>query len=221
VRDCIFHYCQINPVEAGIILNRNIWKFWDSYVSDSLIEFGADVNAKYRDEDLSSLLQAILWSASLSTIHKLLEHGADYYAYRPVYANVTYTTLMMALFEGDSEISSLLMEKFPEDAVLTMEALNTMEKEFSEKRYPRGISYVVKSTTLSEMSAFYSLPEIKRAKQILINIQVQQSIETVDRISNNHYRFFNQSQSVPQTQKEFVNESKIDSAQDAPSIKKT
>jgi hypothetical protein len=135
VRDCIFHYCQYEPIGAGKLMNQHIWKFWNSFTTDCLIEYGADVNVKFNDAAYPTLFQALRWNASAYTVRRLIEAGADYDAYQETRAGASFTIMLVAALSSSAEVLATLAEMLPGKAVSTLLMLDEMLNDESGAQY--------------------------------------------------------------------------------------
>jgi hypothetical protein len=126
VRDCIFHYSQHNPEGAGKLLNQHIWKFWNSFTTDCIIEYGGDVNARFTDAAYPTLFQALRSNASPYTVQRLIEAGADYDAYQEIRADVSFTLMLVAALSSSAEVLAIVVEKFPGKVAETLQTFEAM-----------------------------------------------------------------------------------------------
>jgi hypothetical protein len=177
VRDCLFHYCQYNADGAGQLLNQHIWKFWNSYTTDCLIEYGANVNIKFNDAVHSTLIQALRWKASAYTVQRLIEAGANYHDYQASCEGVPYRTMLVAAFYSHIDVLKIIVEKFPDEINATLQSLNTMLDDTSGVQYSCKFSdgrILLKGNETEKL--YYEQHEILAAKaHLLIAISENQN----------------------------------------------
>jgi hypothetical protein len=78
MREIIFHYCLNFPVEAGIILNDNIFSEKTQFLQ-AMIESGADIHIGRRER--STFAKAIYYCRNDNIINSLFEKDIDYKAF--------------------------------------------------------------------------------------------------------------------------------------------
>ncbi|MDR3492596.1 MAG: hypothetical protein P4M12_11265 [Gammaproteobacteria bacterium] len=170
VRDCIFHFSQIHPNEAGKLLSKNIWKFWKKYPTECLIEYGANLNIKHEDNPYSLLLVAVRSGASLIIVSKLIDNGSDYYAYVEHRHGVEYTVMLIAALESSTDILSLLAEKFPTEVEKTLLTLTIMQREYAENKYSCTFINETQAYADNKLREYYQKAEIDSAYNKLYKI---------------------------------------------------
>jgi hypothetical protein len=149
--------------------NQHIWKYWNSFTTDCLIEYGADVNLKFNEAAYPTLIQALRWSASAYTVQRLIEAGANYKGYEISCEGVRYTTLLVAAFYSHVDILKIVVEKFPDAINDTLSSLNTMLDDISGVQYSCrfGDSKILLKGTNTE-KLHYERAEILAAKVHLL-----------------------------------------------------
>jgi hypothetical protein len=191
MRDCIFHYCQHNPQEAGRILNQNVGKFWNGFVTNCLIEYGADLNAIYNDSFYPTLLQYIKFNSDETTLRKLLEKGANCHAYKEEHEGVTYSLMLVAALDGDEDVITVLAEKFPEEVEKTLKLLEVMQTKKEAKFRCAIHETIYLSSENGERKMYYTPEEIVIAQVKLKRIAMQNTSQVYASASKeNQHHFF-------------------------------
>jgi hypothetical protein len=179
VSDCISEYCHYNPLEAGKILNKNINKFWNTFVTECLIDSGADVNQIYSEKYFPTLLQAIKSNSKKSTIHKLIQHGANYDAYQENHEGITYTIMLITALENNREALEILIEQFPHEVEKTNQSIKKMlEKNINFPCALRDTTYNITVNGIKKI--YYGQKDIATAKILMEAISSNKSIDKID-----------------------------------------
>ncbi|GEM_PF-5502983 len=177
VRDCIFHFTNIKPNEAGKIVNQNMWKFWKRYPTECFIEYGANLNIKHEDESYFTLLQAIRWSASPFMVSRLVDNGADYHACSEIRHGIEYTLMLIASLKADKEILNLLVEKFPEEVKKTFVSLEKMKHEFAENKFSCTFKDEVEKDSNNQQRLYFTRYEIDTAyNDLMTAAQINENV---------------------------------------------
>lgn len=169
VRDCIFHFCQNNAENAGKLLNKHIWRFWHNDISEYLIEYGADVNAKFSEEKSSTLYQAVRWCAAPTTIRHLIDHKADYASCANKINDVTYSVMMLAALEHDKEGVRVLIEKFPKEVQPALDTFKQMLEDYADNKFLLDTKDGWRIIGGKEQ-LFYTFDEIKNARILVTEV---------------------------------------------------
>ncbi|MDR3477966.1 MAG: hypothetical protein P4M14_08040 [Gammaproteobacteria bacterium] len=179
VHDVVFHFCQSNAEAAGKLLNKNIWKFWHSDISDLFIKYGADVNAKPSSTAKSTLFQAIRSSNPIYVIRHLIEKGASYQDCEQEVAGQKYPLMLVAALQCVPEVLAVLGEKFPREIEATLQLLNGMLSIYEENKFSLNFGdYQAKPITRDDLL---------KAEQSLLQMQLRQSVYAGRSIFNNGF----------------------------------
>jgi hypothetical protein len=168
VHDMLFHFCQNDAAEAGKVLNKSVWKFWHSDISDRLIQYGADVNAKSSSTTQSTLFQAVRSDVSLNVIRHLIMQGANYRDCEQEVNGVKYPLMLVAALGSDALVLSLLAEKFPDEVGGALLRLNEMQQAYEDNKFALDFGdYNVTAITRDDLL---------KAEHDLLRVQVRQSV---------------------------------------------